>query len=456
MKKVQGCALFLICILLMNLFSAPAYAAVPKLNVEAKAALLVDGDTGEILYEYNANEQLYPASLTKIMTALLVFEAVETGVLSLDQKITAPASAFVGLSSAGSTANITTGEILTVEELLACMLINSANEAAAILACAVGGTIADFVARMNARAEELGCYDTHFMNPTGLHDPDHYTTAWDLYRITQAALKHDHFMVICDSKSWEIPETNLHGPRTLHSTNYLISNWRALGYLYSGADGIKTGHTSQAGNCLISTAQRDGQSLFGVILGANKFSYYEGAKKVEKVGSFIEMAKMFDWGFDNFERATIVTAAETVAEARVDLSRETNYVVVHPATDIDRLLPVDLSPADLTRTITLHEDVFLAPVTAGQEMGSMELRYGDTVYATVPLLAMNDVSASWILTAHYNVKGFFAQPTVKMVCLGLLLVAVLVLVRTSGRRRNTRHGTPSQSSKGYRGRRRPF
>ena len=382
MKKVRGAALFLICILLMNLFSAPAYAAVPKLNVEAKAALLVDGDTGEILYEYNADEKLYPASLTKIMTSLLVFEAVEAGTLSLNQKITAPASAFVGLSSAGSTANIKTDEILTVEELLACMLINSANEAAAILACAVGGTIADFVSRMNARAAELGCHDTHFMNPTGLHDADHYTTAWDLYRITQAALKYEQFMVICDSKSWEIPETNLSGPRTLHSTNYLISNWRALGYLYSGADGIKTGHTSQAGNCLISTAHRDGQSLFGVILGANKFSYYEGAKKVEKVGSFIEMAKMFDWGFDNFERATLVTSAETVAEARVDLSRETNYVVVHPATDIDRLLPVDLSPADLTRTITMHEDVFLAPVAAGQEMGSLTLSYGDTVYAT--------------------------------------------------------------------------
>ena len=455
MKKVQGAALFLICILLMNLFSAPAYAAVPKLSVEAKAALLVDGDTGEILYEYNADEKLYPASLTKVMTALLVFEAVESGVLTMDQKITAPAAAFVGLSSAGSTANIKTDEVLTVEELLACMLINSANEAAAILACAVGGTIADFVSRMNARAAELGCDNTHFANPTGLHDPDHYTTAWDLYRITQAALKYDQFMVICDSKSWEIPETNLNGPRTLHSTNYLISNCRALGYLYSGADGIKTGHTSQAGNCLISTARRDGQHLFGVILGANKYTYFEGPKKVEKVGSFIEMAKMFDWGFDNFERATLITTAETVAEARVDLSRETNYVVVHPATDIDRLLPVDLSPADLTRTITLHEDVFLAPIAAGQEMGSIILSYGDTVYATVPLLAMTDVSASWILTAHYNVVGFFAQPTVKMVSLALLALAALVLVRSSGRRRNARHGTPSQSSnKGYRGRRR--
>ena len=454
MKKVRAYALFLLCILLLNSFTVPAHAAVPALNVEAKAALLVDGDTGEILYEMNADERLYPASLTKIMTALLVFEAVDNGVLSLDQKITAPAAAFVGLSSAGSTANITTDEILTVEELLACMLINSANEAAAILACAVSGNIADFVTLMNNRAMELGCENTHFMNPTGLHDADHYTTAWDLYRITQEALKFDHFMVICDSKSWEIPETNLHGPRTLHSTNYLISNWRALGYLYSGADGIKTGHTSQAGNCLISTAHRPEQSLFGVILGANQFTYYEGPKQITKVGSFIEMAKMFDWGFDNFERATLITAAETIAEARVDLSRETNYVVVHPATNIDRLLPVDLSPSDLARTVELKEDVFLAPIAAGQEMGSLTLSYGDTVYATVPLLAMNDVSASWILTTHYNVVNFFAKPTVRTVCLVMLALAALVLVRASGRRRSTRHGTPTQASRGYRGRRR--
>lgn len=454
MKKTRLCSLFLLLILLTQLCSLPVSAATPKLNIEAKAALLLDGETEEILYESNAEERMYPASLTKIMTALLVFEAVDAGTLTLEQQITAPAAAFVGLSSAGSTADITTGEILTVEELLACMLINSANEAAAILACAVSGNIADFVSRMNTRARELGCVDTHFMNPTGLHDDDHYTTAWDLYHITQAALRHEEFMLLCNSKSWEIPATNLHDARTLHSTNYLISNWRALGYLYSGAAGVKTGHTSQAGYCLISTAQRDGRSLFGIILGANKYSYVEGSKTIEKVGSFIEMAKMFDWGFDNFARATIVSASETVTEAPVELSSETNYVVLHPAEDISRLLPTELSADDLTRTITLHEEVFLAPIAAGEELGTMTLCYGDTEYASVPLLAMNDVSASWLLTAHYHIVSFFDRTAVQVASLVLLLLAALTLLRTSGRRRNSRHGTPDRSRRGYRGRRR--
>ncbi len=453
MKKVRAAALFLICMMLVSLFAEPAYAAAPPLEVDAKAALLVDADTGEVLYTKKADEKLYPASLTKIMTALLVFDAIDAGTLGLQQEIAAPAGAFVGLSSSGSTANIKTDEILTVEQLLACMLINSANEAANILAYTVGGTVADFVSMMNARAAELGCERTHFVNPSGLHDDDHYTTAWDLYRITMAALEYDHFMVICDSKSWEIPATNLSDARTLHSTNYLISNWRALGYLYSGADGVKTGSTTPAGHCLVSTARRGDRRLLGVVLGATKQTYYEGNKKFEKVGSFVEMAKMFDWGFDNFSRETLVTAAETVAEARVDLSRETNYVVVHPAKDIERLLPVDLAAGDLTRTVELHEEVFLAPISAGQEMGTLTLSHGDTVYATVPLLAMTDVSASWILTAHHDLVNFFAKPAVKLICLALLALAALLLVRGSGRRRQSRHGSGSYSRRNYRGRR---
>ncbi len=452
MKKVRSVALFLICILLMSECTTPALAAAAPPEIDAKAALLLDPDSGEILYEKKADDMLYPASLTKIMTALLVFEAIDAGALTLDQEITATASAFVGLSSSGSSANIQTGEILTVEQLLACMLINSANEAATILACAVSGTQADFVSRMNSRATELGCDNTHFMNPSGLHDTEHYTTARDLYRITMAAMEHEDFMTFCNSKSWEIPATNLHDARTLHSTNYLISNWRALGYLYSGAQGVKTGHTSEAGYCLVSTARRGDRRLLGIVLGAAKQVYYEGNKKIEKVGSFIEMAELFDWGFDSFSRETLVTKAETVAEARVDLSRETNYVVVHPAEDVERLLPTELSAADLKRSVTMHEEVFLAPIAVGQEMGTLTLSYGDTVYATVPLLAMTDVSASWILTAHHKLVTFFARPMVKVICLALLVLGALLLIRGNGRRRRSQGGAGYPGKK-YRGRR---
>ena len=202
MKKRRFFALFLVLGLLVSLLSVPA-SAFEEIDVDARAALLVEKETGEILYEKNAHEKNYPASITKLTVALLVFEAIDAGQLSLDQPITARESAFEGLSIYGSTAGIKVGEVLTVEQLLQCMLIVSANEACNILAEAVcgEGNISQFVQRMNERAAALGCENTHYVNTSGLHDPDHYTTAWDIYLITRALMPYEKFMEICNSKS---------------------------------------------------------------------------------------------------------------------------------------------------------------------------------------------------------------------------------------------------------------
>ena len=158
---------------------APVIPAAPE--IQCQAALLVDYNTGSIVYAKNEHAEMYPASLTKIMTALLVLEAVDSGKLSLSQELTASRSAMVtGLSDDGSTANIQEGEIMTVEEYMTCMLVVSANEACNVLAEAVSGSIEAFVDAMNAKAQALGCENTHFVNPTGLHDPQHYTSAWDM------------------------------------------------------------------------------------------------------------------------------------------------------------------------------------------------------------------------------------------------------------------------------------
>ena len=454
MKKNRIVSLVLSLLLLVGLLPAESLAAAKPPLLDVKAALLLDGESGETLYAYHDEEKEYPASLTKIMTALLVLEAIDRGELALTTPVTATPSAFIGLDESGSTSELEAGETLTVEQLLACMLINSANEAASILAVAVGGTVFDFVQKMNERAAELGCENTHFVNPTGLHDPEHYTTARDLYRITVAAMEFPAFTELCDSKSYEIPATEQHGKRTLHSTNLLISNWRALGYLYSGAHGIKTGNTSAAGHCLISTATRDSRSLFGVVLGASPVVREEKGKAVQRVGSFVSMAELFDWGFDNFTPHTLVGVDEAVAEASVELSRETNYVTVHPAEDVTRLIPNDLSPEELTRDVSFSEEVFLAPIGAGDEMGTLTIRYGDTVYAEVPLLAMNDVAASPVLTLHYKIVRFFSLTAVRLICLLLFLLLVFLFVQKQGSRRQRHHGTPVQSKKGYRGRRR--
>ena len=192
MKTNRFFALFLALVLSLCLFPA-AYAAgdeKPELpadpDILAKAALLVDANTGTVVYAKGEHEELYPASLTKIMTALLTLEAIDAGKLSMDQELTATATALEGLSSDGSSAGIKVGETMSVRNLLYCMLVVSANEACDILAEAVSGSVSAFVAAMNAKAADLGCENTHFVNPNGLHDPQHYTSAWDMYLITKA------------------------------------------------------------------------------------------------------------------------------------------------------------------------------------------------------------------------------------------------------------------------------
>lgn len=258
MKTRRLLSVFLLVTLILSLLTMPIASANgtegPVLpedpDILAKAALLVEVESGAIAYAKNEHQELYPASLTKVMTSLLVLEAIEDGVLSMDQEITASETAFAGLSSDGSNAGIKPGEIMTVRNLLYCMLVVSANEACNILAEAVSGSVEDFVRAMNQRAAELGCENTHFVNPNGLHDPQHYTSAWDMYLITREAMNHPNFLEISDTANIIIPATNLSKERNYWTTNHLLSTWRVIGYLNKEAHGIKTGSTDAAGHCL--------------------------------------------------------------------------------------------------------------------------------------------------------------------------------------------------------------
>jgi D-alanyl-D-alanine carboxypeptidase (penicillin-binding protein 5/6) len=460
MKTRRILSVFLLLILVCSLAAPSALAAqapaveVPDPDIQAKAALLVDRNTGTILYAKNEHQQLYPASLTKIMTCLLVLEAVDAGKLKLDQEITAPAAAFSGLDTDGSTAGIKAGEIMTLENLLYCMMVVSANEAANILAVTVGGTVKDFVDLMNAKAKELGCKDTHFANPIGLQDTQHYTSAWDLYLITKEALTHDEFMTVCDTADIVIPATNLAKERHLYSTNYLLSSFRAGGYIDKDAHGIKTGSTSDAGHCLVSTASRGSLSFISVVLGAERIKLPTG---VNRVMSFYETSRLFDWGFDNFSYQTALTSEEMLASMPVTLSRDASSVALHAKEDVNILMPSALKPEDLTRTIRFVQKTTEAPVSEGKELAEVELSYNGTIYATVPLVALNDVPASKLLVFRSQVVHFFALPLVRAACvlLGLLVLALIVWKLTVGRRRY-RYGKSVRPPRGYRGRRKHF
>ena len=457
MKAKRFLSVFLLFVLLVSLTATPfAAAEEPTLpedpDIQAKAALLVDANTGAIVYAKNEHQELYPASLTKIMTALLVVEAIDKGQLSLDQEVTA-SSTIESLDTDGSTANIKPGEIMTVEQLLYCMLVVSANEACVILAEAVSGSVDAFVDQMNEKAQALGCENTHFVNPTGLHDSQHYTSAWDLYLITKEALTHKDFVRISDTGDVTLPATNLHEARALHSTNYLISVWRSRGYINKNAHGIKTGSTSEAGHCLVSSAAKGSLSFISVVLGCDRLTLEDGEIRTM---SFYETNRLFQWGFDNFSYKTILTADEYPKEVAVSLSK-IDHVTVHPARDVEILMPNDLEPEDLERTITLNSDPVEAPITTGDKLGTIQLSYQGTVYATEDLLALNDVEASRLLTFWRDVKLFFAKPAVKIagIVLAVLLVVVLLWKLIFGRRRYRYGRRVGFSRRGsYRGRRR--
>ncbi len=454
MKIRRFLSLFLLTVLLATLTAVPAYGLEDP-NIRAKAALLVDVGSDTILYEKNIHTELDIASTTKIMSALLIFEAIDRGDLRMDQNITATASALKGLPEDGSTADIVEGETLTVEQLLYCMLVISANETCNILGEALDGSVDAFIARMNQRAQELGCENTHFTNTTGLTKSGHYSSAWDLYLIAREAMKHEDFMTIVNTKSYEIPPTNKTSEeRVLHSTNALISNWRLAGYLYSGAQGIKTGSTDAAGQCLVSSAVRGSRTLVSVVLGAEKVEKESGSGYV--VESFTETARLFDYGFDNFASRQVLDENELIQEVPVALSKQVSSVAVHPAETTEAMLPKDVTDDQLTRTVKLDNATANAPIAAGDRLGEITVSYNGQDCATVPLLAVADVSVSRFLLARHNIGLFFSRTSVRIAAAALLvLVAALVLwFRFYGRDRRYGKSNKGYHHQAYHGRRR--
>lgn len=228
-------------------------------NLTAKAAILIDNKTKKVLYSKNENEKMYPASTTKILTAIIVLENC-----NLDNIVTADYDEIISIPSGYSTANIQIGEQLTVEQLLQLLLICSANDAANVLAKYVGGSIDSFISIMNTKANELGLTNSHFTNAYGKPDNNHYTTAKDLATILEYCMKNDTFRKIAGSASCSIPSTNKSGIRSYSSTNELIIPQSTNYYKYLTVG--KTGYTAQSKECLVSAAYKDGLELVAVVL----------------------------------------------------------------------------------------------------------------------------------------------------------------------------------------------
>ena len=450
MKTKRFLSVFFLALLLVGQLTVPAGAAkVPDPEIQAKAALLVDRKTGAVLYSLNEHDELYPASLTKIMTCLLVLEAIDEGRLSLSQEITATPTALEGLAEDGSTAGIEAGEVLTVEELLYCLMVVSANEAGAILAEKISGSVESFVNQMNLKAQELGCENTHFMNPHGYHDSQHYTSAWDLYLITKAAMEHPMFMTICDTSTHTVPATNLSGERVLNNTNFLIRNTRE--YYNPDVHGVKTGSHSQAGNCLVTTAQHASMELLCVILGAERS---QDANGTWWTYSFVYTNQLYDWAYGNFSYQTILKEDDVAGEAPVSLS-STDHVTLRPAQAVELLLPKGVDPEELEKTITLKTDPAEAPIEEGDVLGSMTITLDGEELAEVDLLAFTSVEASRLRIFWRDLTNFFSTTAAKIGMGVILALAVALGVwKLLFSRRRSRYGRGSGGGgrrRGYRG-----
>ena len=323
--------------------------------LDATAALLVSPESDMVLYEKNADEKRYPASTTKIMTALLTLENVS----DLSAVVTAEASDFENVTADSSNAGIKVGEQVTVKDLLYALMLPSANEAAYMLARHVGGSWEQFVDMMNERAAELGCTGTHFCNPCGLHEDDHYTTAHDLYLIAKEAMKDATFRDIVSTVQHRMAKTNLHEERIILTTNQLIfSSFQP--WSYANCLGIKTGHTSQAGNCFVGYAEYGDAKLFSVVLGCSSSS-----KEYPTVAaSFTDTKSLCQWGFENFTSKTLARQGEEVTYTKVKLSTDTNQVILTAKNDLVSLLPRELDVKDLELQSDIPEEV-AAPIKAG-------------------------------------------------------------------------------------------
>ena len=455
MKKYRFFSALMAVVLSLALLPAPA-AALDDPDIQAQHVILLDGNYDEVLYDKAGEEKAYPASITKVMTALLVMEAIDAGQMTADTMITASETSQQGLSIYGSTQNIKPGETMSVKDLLYCLLVPSANEAANILAEAVDGSVEEFVAHMNRKAGELGCQGTHFANPNGLHNVDQYPTALDLAHIVKAAMEYDLFRQIVYTSVYETAATNMSAPRTFYNTNGLITQWRFRGYLYDKAIGVKTGSTDEAGYCLASAAQDGDDYLIAVVLGAQMLTDEKG--NITDRQQFSESKRLLKWGFANFQRTTITKGDSPVASVKVTLSREREDVMVRPVGSIERTLPRDLDQEQIESRITLFSDTVEAPVTAGQVLGTMTLTYDGQVLGTLDLVADTDVSRSELLYKKAQFLAFWHSMGGKLV-LAAVIVVVCVLVWLLAFRRRRRPGRRSyagsaQGRGNYRGGRR--
>jgi len=452
MKKCAN-ILFIFIFLLSAVF-IPVSAAPVSYNIDfelnAQSVLLVNLDTNTVVYDKNADDHMEPASLTKIMVAYMALENIP----DLSTMITVPEGLLTQLSGTNSSlSGIRTGETLSAEDLLYCLMVPSGNDAAMVFASYLGnGNVGAFVQMMNEKAKELGMNGTNFVNPHGLHDPSHYTTARDLATLVQHILNSEYsetFMTVCKTTRYSVAPNEVRSNYlNLATTNYMHDNVSGGKYYYKYTEGIKTGSTEEAGYCLVTTAYnaKVDYRYLCICLGA-PLRDAEGKRKDN--GAMLDSINLYNWAFETFTYQTLVDAGMPAAEVKINYAWEKDTVMLVPETDFGALVPAEINAKSvvLEPNGDLPESVD-APIEKGQILGTAKVTYAGMELGQVNLIVNETVEASQLLLLKEQVGKFLSSKWLKLgvVVFAILLVLYLIVsliynIRKMKNRRRTQHNT---------------
>lgn len=439
MKKI---AVFLSVLMIISIIApikASAITFTPSFKVESEAAYLINLDKDVVVYEKNSIKKMYPASLTKIMTAIIVLDHVK----DLDNTYyEAPLAVFDDLYGKGASAvGYSRGEVASATDLMYSMLIYSACESAGILAYHVGGeSIPNFVDMMNQKAQELGCTGTHFTNPHGLYDDDQYTNARDMAVITKYALdNYPKFKEFALTTEYVMKATNYQaeGWATIYHTNKML--FPANDYYYQYAKGIKTGTLDESGRNLITMASKDGNNYLLVTMGAPMY---------DKDGNAIyphytDHKNIYEWAFNTFEYKSIISTDEEITEIPVKFGKEQDYVILVPDKEYSALWPNTLDMSTLK--IDIDTSGFLdkngkitAPIQKGQKLGTYTLSLSGEKLCSVDLVARDNISLNETAYNIEKAKAFIGSFWFKLaaaIAISLVIFYIIIYLITAKKRR---------------------
>lgn len=410
------------------LFSFVCHAA-PE--IDAPNAILADGDTGLVLFDKNANERVYPASTTKIVTAIIALENENE-----NEILTASDFAVNSIDYDSSKIDLKAGEQMTYNDLVYALIVASANDAANVLAEHISGSVDAFVELMNGKVLEIGAENTHFTNVHGLHDENHYTTPADMVKIARYAMNVPGFAEIAATTKYTIPPTNMtETERNVKSTNMLINS--ASKYYYEPAIGIKTGHTSKAGYCLVSAAKKDGKYLIAAVFGD---------KETEtETYSFADSRKLLRYGINDLKRYKIAAKGDIVGETPIKKSYA-DKAILQTANEIAVILPEGADETAVETNMVLGDNL-KAPIKAGDVLGYAEYLYGGTVVAKCDLLAVSDYRRMPLAFIFKPIYKLFKSKTFYIIFAVLVILYLLMRRMYENKKRRRRRRAQYEAKK---------